>query len=227
MKKIYLSILAVALTLGVSAQNFSYPVGQNIVADVQNLNYEGYQIDINTPSFEAIHYEWEMVSNTFLADWSYSLCDYGSCAVGVPQSGSMTPITLAEAQSGVIGWFKMNLTVAQYIGSGKVELYVYDAADYNRGDVVSWDITWDGSQLTINETEINTVSFFPNPATDQISVNAEGDFTGVIYNSLGATVTQFNGSSTQTVDVSHLNSGIYYMTVNTVVGVSKQKLIIE
>tara|TARA_B110000285_G_scaffold232237_1_gene302832 strand:- start:2863 stop:3546 length:684 start_codon:yes stop_codon:yes gene_type:complete len=227
MKNIYTTALAVIITLTASAQNFSYPVGQNLVDNVDNLNYESYQIDINTPSSEAIQYDWELVSNTFPANWSYSLCDYGGCAVGVPPSGSMTPISLAEAETGVIGWFKMNLTVGEFLGSGKVEIYVYDASDYNRGDVVSWDISWNGNFLSVNKLDASTPSFFPNPANDNLNVKVDGPFTGVIYNSLGETAIGFDGNSSSTINTSSLKSGIYFVSINSSIGLSKHKLIIK
>ena len=227
MKKLYITAIAAVISLSVSAQNFIYPIGQNLVENVTEENYEGYQIDINTPSFEAINYEWELVSNTFLQEWDYSLCDYGGCSIGIPPTGAMTPITLADAQAGVIGWFKIQLTVSTFSGNGKVEIYVYDANDYNRGDVVSWDVTWDAAtaSLTVNESE--QVSFFPNPANENMTVNAEGDFTGVIYNSMGSTVITFNGKTNTMVDVSELNSGIYFVSINSAAGLVKQKLIIK
>ena len=142
MKTLYITTILLAASLFSIAQNFSYPLGQQLVEYVEAENYESYEIKINTPSAEAITYQYQLISNTFNPNWSISLCDYNACYVGVPTSETMTPITLAEAQGGTHGFFKMNITVGQHYGTGKVSYYVYDASDFNRGDTVSWELIW-------------------------------------------------------------------------------------
>lgn len=213
MKTMKFSIVVVVATLFNTVysygQNFIYPIGQNLVETAQYDNYESYQIDINTPTSEPIHYNWELISNTFPTGWSYSLCDYGNCAIGVPPTGSMTPITQQDADNGVIGWFKLNLTVAQYFGQGKVEIYVYDSNDYSRGDTVSWDITWNGSTLSINNLEHNVVSLVPNPAENILKIETTQDYNVYFYNGLGQQVMNYNTIASKTIDVSTLENGIY------------------
>lgn len=142
MKALYITTILIATALSSFAQNFSYPLGQNIVEHVEAENYESYEIKIHTASAEAITYQYQLIGNTFNPNWSISLCDYNACYVGVPTSSSMEPITLAEAQGGTHGFFKMNITVGQHYGMGKVSYYVYDASDFSRGDTVSFELIW-------------------------------------------------------------------------------------
>ncbi|MBL4625070.1 MAG: T9SS type A sorting domain-containing protein [Flavobacteriales bacterium] len=142
MKIVYITTILITASLLSIAQNFSYPTGQHLTEYIEAGNYESYEIQLNTPAPEAITYQYQLVSNTFHPNWSISLCDYTSCHVGIPSSGIMTPMTLPAAQSGAFGFFKMNITVGQNYGTGKVSYYVYDANDFARGDTVSWSLIW-------------------------------------------------------------------------------------
>ncbi|SFT74676.1 Por secretion system C-terminal sorting domain-containing protein [Lishizhenia tianjinensis] len=215
MKIFYATAMALALSITALAQDFTYPIEQHWVATVTNPNFQGYDIDINTPSPEAIQYNWELISNTFPSAWSYSLCDYGGCAVGIPSSGSMNPISLSEAENGVKGWFKLNLTTGSTAGTGKVEIYVYDSNDYSRGDTVSWEISWDPQTAAIENNESTEISMFPNPANDQVTINGIGDYTATIYNSLGAEALSIEGKENTPFDVSSLESGVYIVAIKT------------
>ena len=228
MKLFYILILTLVFALTSNAQNFIYPVGQNIVGDVVMENYESYPIDINTPDFEAIQYDWQLISNTFPTAWSYSLCDYGECSVGVPPSGSMTSISLSEAQDSVIGWFKLNLTVGMNYGQGKIEIYVYDSNDFNRGDTISWDITWTEQFASTTDLSKTAFSFFPNPASDILNISLAGAINGNVYNNIGQSVMSFEGMDKIKVDVSDLNPGIYFVKTQDKAGlVYSKKLIIK
>ncbi|MBQ6753708.1 MAG: leucine-rich repeat domain-containing protein [Bacteroidales bacterium] len=67
----------------------------------------------------------------------------------------------------------------------------------------------------------NTISLYPNPAKESVSLNAEGDV--IIYNNLGQTVKQVNNvKGNTTISVADLPKGTYYLKV----GEKKQKLII-
>lgn len=227
MKNIYLFVVITLVSMTANAQNYSYPIGQHLVETVTNQNYEGYRIDINTPTAEAIHYKWELVSNSFPAAWSYSLCDYGGCAVGIPQTGSMTPISLTDAQNGVIGWFKIQLTVGTNSGNGLVEIYVYDADDYNRGDTVSWNITWDASTASLSVQTEDQFNLYPNPTSDKVTIDGPGAYNGAIYNSIGQKVISLDANGMETIDVSKLPEGFYTVQLSTSKGILTERLIIK
>ena len=142
MKTVYLSIISLAITSICFAQNFNYPIGQHVVDTIDQENYEAYEIKIETDSPEAIHYGWKRISNSFSNNWSYSLCDYGECHVGIPTTSDMDAISLSQAENGTHGFFKLNITVGSFYGEGTVEIYVYDMNDFSRGDTVSWKLVW-------------------------------------------------------------------------------------
>lgn len=221
-KKLLSLITFSTITLFASAQqDFTYPLGQHLVVDVENENYESYQIDVTTPTPEAIRFDWTLVSNTLPSEWSYSLCDYGGCAVGIPPYGSMTPISLSEAQNGTKGWFKLNLTVGQVYGQGKVEIYVYDSNDINRGDTVSWFITWDGSSASISENQYESeINVYQNPDSKEIHVSNLTDAKQISFYTLsGRKVSDvYPTSESMIINSSDFEEGIYIIQIRNAEG---------
>ena len=69
----------------------------------------------------------------------------------------------------------------------------------------------------ISENENTTFTIFPNPATTSIKVTGEGE--AVISNILGQTVTSATVNGSEEINVSNLESGVYFINMN---GVSKK-----
>ena len=233
MKKLYTLVIAtLVITTNLVAQNLVYPQGQHVVATVLNENFEQWQIDVATPTPEAITYKWTLISNSFPA-WSYSLCDYTNCWVGVPPgSHLMTAITLTQAQNGIAGFFKLNMTTGPNYGSGVVKIYVYDALDINRGDTVSWTIDLPTPVGMSESAQASPMSFYPNPAKNSLTFNntSNQNKTIDIYNALGENVlTQIILQNEKLkFEVGQLNKGIYFVSFTDVDGVIKtEKLIIQ
>lgn len=221
-KKLLTLITFSTVTMFASAQqNFSYPIGQHLEEIVESENYESYQIDVSTLTPAAIRYDWELVSNTFPSEWSYSLCDYGGCAVGIPASGSMTPISLTESQNGTKGWFKLNLTVGQVFGQGKVEIYVHDSNDSNQGDTVSWTVTWNGSSASISENQFTPeINIFQNLDLKEIHVSNLTDVNQISFYSLSGKMVSalYPTSENMVINSSTFEEGIYIIQIKNVDG---------
>ena len=73
----------------------------------------------------------------------------------------------------------------------------------------------------VAEQTCETVSVYPNPATDFIQLNFEEDAEVTIYNAMGAKVLQC--VSDTKIDVSSLANGIYFIQA----GESKAKFVIN
>lgn len=216
MKQLYTLILLSALTTTALAQDFVYASGQHRVDTVLNENYESYEISIITPSPEDITFKWEIISNTFDPNWSCSVCDYSGCYVGFPPSATMTPITASEMASGTNGFIKCNITCGANYGDGKVEIYVYDQNDYNRGDTVSFFIHWPAPATGIEETKLS-LNTYPNPVSDQLTIANESSVTGdvVVTDLLGKVVhtTTIQANATRRLNFSDLRSGVYLVSL--------------
>ena len=225
MKKLYAFVSLLGLTAllpaTVSAQHFVYTPSQVLVDTVEAENFAGFQIDIATPTPEAITFGWERVSNTFHANWTYSLCDFGGCYVGIPASGQMGDISLAQAQNGTTGFFKVNLTVGQNFHQGVAKFYVYDMADHSRGDTVTFDILWEQVAVSVSEEQAVDFKFFPNPVTDQLTLKAGSTTTDVAIIDLTGKVLdnqRLGALSSQTLNMSEYQAGIYFLRARNAAG---------
>jgi hypothetical protein len=217
MKKALLLVTVLTISCAAFSQNFVYSPTQHVVEDVQAENFSLHEMQMTTPTPAAIQFNWELISNSFPAEWSYSLCDQGGCYVGIPPSGTMTAITQEEAENGKEGFFKINLTAGYNYGRGVVKLYVYDNNDYTRGDTVSFDIDWSQGASALNETSQKMdINIYPNPASSLINLsNLNNDIEKIaLFNILGESVYSENVSAKEkSVDVGNLNRGSYFLTI--------------
>jgi hypothetical protein len=81
--------------------------------------------------------------------------------------------------------------------------------------------------VSLNEesTEINGVSLYPNPSNSETNVNfylqTKSDVTILVTDLTGKTVSSqelsnlTSGANSTKIDCSSLNSGVYYVTINT------------
>ena len=72
---------------------------------------------------------------------------------------------------------------------------------------------------TLSVSDFNTinVSLFPNPTTNNISIQSDKQITDVaIYNTLGQTVKNASPQATNfSIETSNLNTGVYFVTLKT------------
>lgn len=106
--------------------------------------------------------------------------------------------------------------------------------EYVEFDPEKWIIS-SGNQITgVSEFDpnANNISFAPNPATDEVTINAFGQghfITGItIHQITGAEVMNLtiDGSKSETVDVQHLRAGQYLLSVTTNKQVMRESLVI-
>ena len=220
MKKIILSAIASVTFLFTDAQSFIYTPEQHRIDTVIMENYEAYDINFTTSVPEEITYKWVLVSNTLPSSWTYSICYQGGCAVGIPTAVvTMETITLTQAQQGVQGFLKINVTTGLNYGNGKAVFYVYDANDINRGDTVSFDIRWP-NLLSTNEISFEEqFNIYPNPANDVLNVNSEYEMSAAITmtNAIGEVVLKetLDTFDVKRIDISELPQGIYFVTLTS------------
>ena len=80
----------------------------------------------------------------------------------------------------------------------------------------------------VAESNNVTVSVYPNPAKDVITINANTDnFKYQLVNSLGQVVSSGNASYKTVVSVNELNKGVYFLRVSTGNQVETQKIVVE
>jgi hypothetical protein len=89
---------------------------------------------------------------------------------------------------------------------------------FNLSDLFGYDAVEE------NAVENTTISVYPNPATDNMSVSLSQNETVVISNMMGQVVKSFEGNvGINTVDVSSLSSGVYFISA----GSATQKFVVK
>ena len=111
---------------------------------------------------------------------------------------------------------------------GKTGTFVQDDDDLGEDNFYS-GYTFDLNELFegvgISEIEHNTqISVYPNPAVNQISVTLNKNAEMTVYNIMGQAVMTVEGhAGANTIDISNLNSGIYFISA----GNDTQKFIVK
>jgi hypothetical protein len=88
------------------------------------------------------------------------------------------------------------------------------------------------TSLSEQDSEKNTFSLYPNPATDNITLNLNktnnSDLTLNFYNVTGTLVrSKLIKSEQQKIDIGDLSNGIYFVEIKSINWTEKQKLIIQ
>ena len=78
------------------------------------------------------------------------------------------------------------------MGFGRVN--AYDALSYN---------------LSIDDTILEDLVFYPNPASNKIFISKDSSIDYIIYNAAGKQI-KF-GNTSREIDISSLNNGVYFL----------------
>jgi len=212
MNKTLLLLLAF-LNLSAFGQNLTFEPAKHINGIVDQ-EFSIFDINIKTEGPEAITYHWETLSNSFDSMWDFSLCDHGHCYIGIPELGKMWPITAKQAEDGAYGFFKITVVSAGLNNSGKVEFYVYDSSDYNRGDTVSFSLLKPGVQ--VNNISNTHLGVYPNPCNDIVQIIGLDLNSDVrILDLQGKEVVRKRMDPSDELDVSKLSSGFYRILIQS------------
>ncbi len=213
MKKTLLSLFIALAALSTEAQTFNFSTEQHITSVVGEASYQAYEVRFATQEPEDITFKWKRISNTVPEKWTYSLCDYGGCYVGLPSGGQMSFLSKSAMENGEEGFLIFNVNLKEY-GEGEVRIYVYDSKDINRGDTISIHITY-RNFVSLPELSAADFKVYPNPASEKIKIEfpAGSNYTATLYNQIGEAVLapKVGLSENSEFDLTGLNKGVYYL----------------
>lgn len=180
----------------------------------------------NTDSYLVSPQKYDIVANstlTFFADNANdSYPENFSVAVSTaanPTAADFTAIWNGGAKDGAgekyNNWREHNISLSQYAGQS-IWIAFHDV-NYDAYEIWIDDVTIAAGGTGVAENENTTFTVYPNPATTSIKVTGEGN--AVISNILGQTVTSATVNGSEEINVSNLESGVYFITMN---GVSKK-----
>lgn len=132
---------------------------------------------------------------------------------------------LAEGDCGIPD-FNFNMTqVPNTCGTGSIQdisitantIYFVQVWDNTSGRSTianEFEITLQDSTLSINNFDVENIKVFPNPVSNSLQVKGvdNADTTLEIFNALGQTIKSSKGNS---IDMSELNSGVYFLSVKS------------
>ena len=181
----------------------------------------------------------------FLDDWYYGQ-GYPNYQVSYNQNGATTDINIQQTTShSSVSFFEMPVPIYFEGPNGEDTTVVLDHTFSGQTFNVSIPFTitnavFDPEQwiLTRNNTitslaeqrnSSNTVYFYPNPARNIVTIEFNNQQTRVIsyevLNALGQSIK--SSLNKNQIDVSSLESGIYFVAITTDQGTIKKKLIVE
>lgn len=88
----------------------------------------------------------------------------------------------------------------------------YEVTSLTKGSSDATSVSCPSPTTNIDEAATASVSVFPNPATDKITIIAEEEVASVIIRSLGAKV-EIEAENSSTIDISSLVPGMYFATI--------------
>lgn len=228
MKRIFTLVFGITLMLTADLRSQTYAITPNdtIVVTAPYYNITIFDIFQDNISGAPLNLGWTLISNNLVAGWDYSLCDYNTCYVGLPASGTMATVPI-----GGQGFLGLNVDPTNISGTGTVRIYVYDVTDPNGGDTLTWIVNTPPVGIDPVAGEATTIGIYPNPVQDQLFVSgsAGANATVTILDMTGRVVAQ--GVQTTaglfTVDVAELPAGMYVMSYQAENGVVEQKEFIK
>lgn len=157
-------------------------------------------------------------------------------------TGTLSAPIIQDAQ---YTWFRndhpIGVTTPDYVptqtGTYKVEVVWVETAGTGsgkrlEGTVVKAVFTFQVDKLPVltgleSEGMVSSLALYPNPASDRVQTNLNGSFTYRIEDMRTNTVQTGNGEGNNTIDISSLKSGVYFVYVKVANAQSVKRLVVE
>lgn len=216
MKRIFTLVFGIILLANADLKSQTYSISPNdtIVVTAPYYTITIFDIFQDNISGAPLNLGWTLISNNLVAGWDFSLCDYNTCYIGIPASGTMA--TVPAAGQGFLG---VNVDPTNISGTGVVRIYVYDVTAPNGGDTLTWIINTPPVGIDAVEGANISLNVYPNPTTDVLYVtsNANQNATVTILDVTGRQVAEGvqNVQGSFVVNVAALSQGVYIMSYQT------------
>lgn len=154
-------------------------------------------------------FSWQIIEYNLVSGWDFSFCDNQECYYGL-SLGSTKNFTLRKGETGPLqGDFIFN----DIGGNGNVRVVIKSLSNSSMIDTFSMIAKgWATGVNDIKKT--NTISFYPNPAKDIITLKQKGNKTIdiSIYNILGSIVKNITlNPGENSISIGDLQKGMYFI----------------
>jgi hypothetical protein len=224
MKKLF-ALLAIAFATSLSAQTYSISPANTVTFSAPYNNITINDIYMDCTSNSTLSITWGLISMSLPVGWDYSMCELGTCHTGIP-TGPTTMST--HAVGGAQAFLGLNIDPNSIPGTGVVKVKVYRTGSFGNVDTLTWYIN--SVVAGVHELSLNgNVKVFPNPAKEKISLknNLPGEITAVSMTDISGRKMEGIKLENDQIDISNLNSGIYFLQISTSHGKCVQKIVKE
>lgn len=178
----------------------------------------------DTDSYLVSPRKYDIVSGSTLTFWADNANDTYPENISVEISTAANPTASdftsiweggAKGSEKYNNWREHSIDLSAYAGQS-IWIAFHDV-NYDKYEIWIDDVTITAGGVGVAENENVSFSIYPNPATNYIKVTGEGN--AVVTNILGQTVTSATVNGAAEINVSELESGVYFITMN---GASKK-----
>jgi len=212
MKKLYIILSLIIISTGsLTAQNSFDFSPSNFHDSIHNLNSFGsHQIDIIKRTSDDLSLGWATVTKDWPQEWETTLCPYGACLTGIPDSGEMLTLTGTEN-----AYMRITMNPYDHMYTASVEFNVWDMNNPSDSAHCSFLITADDFTSVVETASGKSISIYPNPASEYISIKNEEDFDDEIHiiNSSGKMLSSHTLKANQLmrISINELSPGVYFI----------------
>lgn len=234
--------------LGLEAEN-NYDVYLALIdnSSNQNINQNIVKIDVQTPDITAPEFieNYPSVDNITVneaqvnikvnedGDIYYAIMDINSEDLSVEEliNNISTLDAVNAATFEINANTEVNLTIDQLSQDTQYNLFIVavDKAGNKQSEVSKLTFTTEKETTGINDLNTLSVNVWPNPVTEGIiNVSSENEIEVQIFNALGMKVLETSKTNfTVQLNVSNLDSGVYFIVINDSNNKHTQKVIIK
>lgn len=176
---------------------------------------------LNNPSGDTLHLKWRQLEMSLPEGWNIDLCDYGTCYIGVPSNGVMSPVF-----DTIQPYLKLIVQPGTTPGAAWCWFRVQDEENSSNFVDLYFSLFTAGITNTTN-IEQTEIQVFPNPARDFLVIDYQSPNAAParLFDVTGHAVWQGNlTSNIQTrLSVVDWSAGLYFLQM----GNQTQKIIIN
>lgn len=220
-------ICATAFSIWASAQTLSFEPNDTIIIDMQYDQFVKTGPFIYNLTSDSLDIHWDRISNTLPSGWDYSLCDFGTCYVGIPTKGDMKKMSTTDS-----AFMKLNISPMSIAGTGSVTFRLEAPTGSGQFDTVTFIVNAMYPLTVAEKNSSANFSISPNPASDFIAIDFSNNTNEkskiIITNILGETVKEENllNEKKNILSTTHLQEGIYFLSLQQNEQVTETKKII-
>lgn len=217
----FLIISMILITSLAFTQSFILSPADTYEDNIELNSYSNHQISMINQTGGELTLAWESTDVNMPEAWEITLCDFGGCYTGIPESGTMFPVfdTLSA-------YLRLTINPYDVSATGTVSFKVFDTKYPDEFEIIMFTIH-SGNVTGIEPLDFEpSFSLFPNPASVELNVTNSGFKNATIsfVNMQGKVVRQSKLSDKQEVyNISELEKGLYLVLISNSTGILGQR----